>query len=340
MDLDELLVQQGGLLTRTQALAAAVSERQLRAGRARRLVRLRPGVYADESRVAPADAAELLRLRVAAARLLSRVDLVAVGPTAAVLHRLPLLGPTPSRLHHAERKEARPRHHGSSTTLRADEVVDLHGVPVASVARTAVDVARLRGLAAGVVAADAALSRGCTTPELLAVLEGRDRWPGIRVARTAARFADPRSESALESLGRVRCHEQGLPPPELQVWLGDGHECIARVDHYWAQHGTVAEADGAVKYTSVADLYAEKRREDRLREAGYEVVRYTWDDALHRPETIAARVLRAFARSRSTGRRVTGAAPPRVILPPAALQVGCGRDRPRSSGIRPPPRRR
>lgn len=297
VDLDELLAAQGGVVTRAQALAAGVGERQLRPGPGRRLVRVRGGVYADAARLSAADAAARHVVAAAAASLVSAVDLVAVGPTAAVLHGLPLLGPPPARLHLAERKDDRPLHHGASTSFRPEEVVQCGAVLVTTLARTAVDVARGRGFLAGVVAADAVLSRGTARQALLDVLNGRERWPGARAARLAAEFADPRSESPLESVGRARCHEHGLPAPELQVWLGDADGPVARVDKYWAEHRTVAEADGALKYATAADLFAEKRREDRLREAGYEVVRYTWDEALRRPELVVARVLRAFDRA-------------------------------------------
>ena len=45
---------------------------------------------------------------------------------------------------------------------------------------------------------------------------------------------------------------------------------------------------------------------DRLREAGFEVFRFTWDDALHRPDVIAVRARRAFARA--AARRAGGVA--------------------------------
>lgn len=51
-----------------------------------------------------------------------------------------------------------------------------------------------------------------------------------------------------------------------------------------------------VKYSSPEDLRAEKAREDRLREVGYEVVRLTWADLDH-PERVRAKILAAFARS-------------------------------------------
>jgi hypothetical protein len=298
VDLDDVLRRQGRLVTRAQLQDAGVSARQL-TGAGRRLLRVRRGVYTD---LVVADltpwAASVLQVR--AARLTSGVDLVAAGATAALVHDLPLLGRPPVRPCLVERKQDRPEHHGTSATLHAYEVVHV-GVPVTSFARTAFDVARSRGHLAGVLIADAVLARGVRREEL--VPAGRTGWPGAEAARTAAAFADGRSESPLESLGRVRFSEQGLPPPQLQVVVADEDGPFARVDQCWEEHRTVAEADGALKYATTADLFAEKRREDRLRDAGFEVVRYTWDEALHRPGALAARVRRAFARSTSRGRQ-------------------------------------
>jgi len=296
MDLDELLRRQGGVVTRRQALDSGLSARQLRPGK-HRLARLQHGVFADAERLAHPSDAVRQAVHVAGARLVNGVDLVAVGPTAAVLHGIPLLGSAPTRLHLAERKQDRPLHHGASTTLVPAEIVRVAGVPVTSLARTAVDVARARGPAAGVIAADAVLARDIPRSALDAVLERMDRWSGVQGAREAAVFADRRSESPLESFGRWRFAEQGLAAPDLQVWLGDELGYFARVDHHWKAHRTVAEADGALKYGAPADLFEEKCREDRLRDAGYEIVRYTWDDALHSPERLAARLRRAFERA-------------------------------------------
>jgi len=55
----------------------------------------------------------------------------------------------------------------------------------------------------------------------------------------------------------------------------------------------VAEGDIAA---AAEVLWQEKRREDRLRALGLEVVRIVWAD-LYRPEALAARVRQAFARA-------------------------------------------
>lgn len=119
MDLEELLLQQGGVVTHRQALACGAWGRQLRPGG--RLVRLRRDVYAERARLEVLDEPERTALDVAAVRLTTGVDLVAAGRTAALVHGLPVLG-RPRRLDVVERKDLRPRHHGNSTTLRADDV--------------------------------------------------------------------------------------------------------------------------------------------------------------------------------------------------------------------------
>jgi very-short-patch-repair endonuclease len=58
----------------------------------------------------------------------------------------------------------------------------------------------------------------------------------------------------------------------------------------------VLEFDGAGKYLDHADLLAEKDREDRIREMGYEVVRIRWSD-LARPGLLRRRILAAIARA-------------------------------------------
>ena len=57
------------------------------------------------------------------------------------------------------------------------------------------------------------------------------------------------------------------------------------------------EADPFGRRRSAGGLWDEKRREDRLRELGYEVVRVVWSD-LDSPRELAARIRRAVERSR------------------------------------------
>jgi hypothetical protein len=173
-------------------------------------------------------------------------------------------------------------------------------VPLTSVARTVVDVARTSSFRAGVVAADSALRRELTfKADLHSVMTACARWPGIETARQVVAFSDARSESALESIARVAFHEQGLPAPDLQVWVGDDDELIARTDFLWREYRTVGEADGALKYADPSRARAQLERDTRLREAGFEVVHFTWEEIIHSPAQVAARIEAAFQRVRT-----------------------------------------
>jgi hypothetical protein len=98
-----------------------------------------------------------------------------------------------------------------------------------------------------VITADSALHVRLTTrAELQNVLVDCAGWPGARRAMHVVRFAEPKTESPTESVGRVLCLEQGLPPPR-QVVLNDVLD-VARVDFYWPEHVTVLDIDGMVKY--------------------------------------------------------------------------------------------
>lgn len=102
----------------------------------------------------------------------------------------------------------------------------------------------------------------------------------LRDGQQLLRLAGAVAESPLESIARVAFRDCGLPPPELQVWLGGTTEPIGRVDFYWRTYRTIAEVDGALKYDGDDGpnrARQQLRRDMLLREDGFEVVHFTWD---------------------------------------------------------------
>ncbi len=173
-----------------------------------------------------------------------------------------------------------------------------HGLLMTTAARTVIDLARSYPYSAGVALADAALHLELTTHAgMVAVRDACESWPGIQRAAQVIDFADGAAESPLESRSRVTFALGGLPAPILQavILLRDGGR--ARVDFLWTKWRVIGEADGRLKIQRPADLWAEKLREDALRELGYEVVRWTWDEIVNHPEIVVARILRAIARA-------------------------------------------
>ncbi|MBA0126381.1 type IV toxin-antitoxin system AbiEi family antitoxin domain-containing protein [Haloechinothrix sp. YIM 98757] len=310
--------------TVAQARAAgcdrAAIRRALRSGK---WVALRRGIYIEAARLAAvAGCAERRHaIDVAAVRLVLGFDAVAGGNSAARILGIELLTPHSSepvlltdapavkgthRNGYVLRSAALPGHHRATR----------HGVPITSAARTVVDLARTRSFADGVVAADSALRKGLVSiAQLRALLGECSTWSGTTRARRVVGFADPLAESVLESLSRIAIHEQNLPAPRTQVTLGDDHGPRCRVDFLWDDVRVVGEADGLGKYEpgygrSARDvLRAEKRRDEWLADAGYEVLRWGWEDA-NDPPRLARRLRAAFSRGaeRQRGRQQPGAA--------------------------------
>ena len=281
--------RQGFVLLRRQARASGLTDATVRRLVRRRLwtpvahgvVAVLPLSAGNTGRDAAFAAARQEHALASAAAVLVRPDHAVVARSAAILHDLPVL-----RIpRDVEITAYAPRTTGrkpSGVLVRAArlgvfDVTDWCGVPVTTRARTVVDVARhdRRG---GIIAADAAARCSSAQKQIDAALARCAGWPGIRRAREVCALADPRSESPLESLVRLALHDARLPPPELQVVIGDevsGRNY--RVDFLWPEVRLVLEADGRVKYTDDA-LWLEKRREAALQRMGYRVERVFWSD--------------------------------------------------------------
>ena len=76
----------------------------------------------------------------------------------------------------------------------------------------------------------------------------------------------------------------GLPRPQAQVHLTDesGH-FLGRADLFYAEQRLVIEYDGATHRDSLVD---DNRRQNRLIEAGYRVLRLTAADVLGTPPAV------------------------------------------------------
>jgi hypothetical protein len=165
-----------------------------------------------------------------------------------------------------------------------------------------IDLARHLDLVDAVIAIDAALHTRRTDVEELSEALGDCRgWPGTRQATRTIAMADGRRESPLESRSFVFFHEMALPLPEPQAWIEDedGYP-FARVDMLWGDRGVIGECDGAVKYAAAAPsttLLEEKRRQERLEDLGYVVVRWDHHDVTRARTATQQRILRAFARA-------------------------------------------
>ncbi len=199
--------------------------------------------------------------------------------------------------------------HWTADARRAAQVTDVLALPVTSLARTLVDCASTLPGPSGLVVVDSGLRAGADPDELRRVLAGSTGQRGIRRARTVVERGDDRAESAGESLVRWHLLAQGVPGPEPQVAV---ETRLGRrwVDLGWREERLAVEFDGRTKYggegrEAAAAVFAEKRRQDALEEAGWRVLRVTWAD-LRDPPSLASRVRRAL--------RAAGRGPARSVV--------------------------
>jgi hypothetical protein len=228
-----------------------------------------------------------LRIRAAVEELSSQA--VVSHVSAAVLHRLPIWKLPLDRVQVTRPGRCRGGRRGDlvhvhTNTLDPAEIIDLDGLPVTSVERTVLDIARASAFMQAVVVADGAFAREETDLERAwGLLAAMRRWPGVPSARRVLEFADGRSGGVGESRSRVLIAAAGLPAPELQ-WPVPGTPY--ETDFAWPERRTVGEFDGRIKYGRLVKpgqdpgdaVFEEKRREDVIRDRDVGVVRWTWSE--------------------------------------------------------------
>jgi hypothetical protein len=294
------LMQRRDVFTIAEAESVGVSATRVqRLAKAKLLTSLGRGVYTSKDRLDEADEWEEHAIRARGFAAACSTPVFVSGASAVAVRRLRHLG-SPSEL--PEVIAPRSTRGGSTKTryglirrahLPAAHQKDYAGCPVVSKTWAAVDYARSATFAEALVVADAVLEDGATKVGMQRARNAMARWPGIEKVRPVIEHADGRSESVLETLGRVACIEGGLPVPISNAWVGRSRPEF-RVDHLWRWHWVAAEADGALKYRDQDDPAAvvarEKERQWILeRKLGLTVIRYGWDLAYGDRKQLAER---------------------------------------------------
>jgi hypothetical protein len=284
--------QQGGLVTRRQAIDAGYRERELRTLTATHgaWVTVRRGVYVERSLWVCVNETGQWRLRDRAAHLAMTKPHAMSHDSAARLLGLETLNAERPLSHivrpgvGGSRTEHGVKHHLSRVSPREVETVD--GIQVTGLARTALDIGREHGFEAGVVAVDGALRRGVTRQQFTEELELMENWPHITSSRAAVEVGDAGAETVGETMGRLLVLELGIGRPSTQfpvripsglVW------CDLRVGCH------VFEFDGRIKYRrvdngGVADrpvedvLWDERKRQQEICALGLGMSRIIWSD--------------------------------------------------------------
>lgn len=311
---DSAFSRSGGLATAADLLALGVSREQLRRwARNGEITSIAWGVYSPTAWLrSVSDDPRRMHAIAVGAMIKRNPDLVASHESAAYLHGIDVLLPprtTVPRITLTRRPKGPGRSLVSGALIRVamlpdDHVTAAFGIPVTTVARTVMDIARTSGFMEGVAAADSALYKHAAVKvEFAIILQYFAQRRGVVRARQVLDFADGRAESALESVARVRFAQSGIPPAGLQVNIRGAQGFIGRVDFCWDEYRTIAEADGALKYEDQGQgrARAQLARDEKFHDAGWGTFHFTWREIYYEPAPTIDRLRRTFTRNRRQG---------------------------------------
>lgn len=186
--------------------------------------------------------------------------------------------------------------HRSGTLLPGD-ATRRDGIPVTGLQRTLLDLARL-----------------LDARELKSAVRQAQRVHRLDLRPLHARTASPRTDvacarlhalldlyvpveltqSELEAEFLELCVRHRIPLPDLQRRFG-----AQRADFTWSDLRLVVEVDGRGTHDTDVAFLEDRVRDRRRRAEGFEPLRFTWPEVVHRPGEVARELLTAMARRRS-----------------------------------------
>ncbi len=254
-------VNESGLFTRSEALAAGYTDQDLRDPKYRRVIH---GVYA----LSDVPSSHALTCRAASMVLPSSA--VFIGRSAATLHGVELS-------HAGENVEVigkrRYRHQGvypRDLQIAPDEYEQWYDVRLATPPRAAFDLLARFPLERAVAYSDALVHNRVVQVGEVARFVAERRYHGVRHAERAFPYLDGRAESIPESVLRIVLIQGGLAPvPQHQVFAGG--EFLARLDLAFPKRKVAVEYDG-MWHTDVAQERRDRERRARLAVYGWSVI--------------------------------------------------------------------
>jgi hypothetical protein len=191
-------------------------------------------------------------------------------------------------------------------SLSAPDRAVVRGIPCTSVPRTLLDLAA--------VAPRNVLERACDQAEVIGTLDmravrgllvRRAGQQGVRRLATVlgtGEVGEQMAGSPLEKEFLDLCKRARFPLPSINEWLAiEGEEW--QFDFVWHAERLIVEVDGWATHRTRRSFREDRRRDRLLRLAGWEIVRYTWDDVVHDAVRVEREVRSLIAEARTLGGR-------------------------------------
>jgi hypothetical protein len=294
----DLAARQHGAFARWQLTHVPDHDRTIRRRlRAGRWVRAAPGVY--QLAGLPPDPDRPLW-----------VAWLAVGPDAVVSHecageRHGLQPVVTGRLvfttHHGDHHRIPGVVVHQLRDLLPHHVTELGGLPTTTVARTVVDLAAVSGVERLARVVENAVNDKRTTDEaiglVLADVTRRGKWGARKLATVLARRApgEPVPDSELERMLLAAVLAAGNPRPEPQFAQPGRNPRPGCVDFAHPAAKLILEADGRRWHQRIADLERDRARDNEAARAGWQTMRFMWEELVHDPEDVGRAVAEVLA---------------------------------------------
>lgn len=191
--------------------------------------------------------------------------------------------------------------HRDGSIAQVDRTM-LHGIRCTTVARTLLDLA-------GVVPVRE-LRKAVSEAEVLRVLDqtavrrlikrsrGRRGVARLRMLLDEIHPQTKRTRSELERLFLRMCSRAALPDPEVNVSL-DVDGARLEPDFLWRDAGLIVEADSRRYHDTGSAFQHDRRREQRLLEAGWRIARCTWEQVETEPRRLGETIHKLLEHPRS-----------------------------------------
>jgi hypothetical protein len=186
--------------------------------------------------------------------------------------------------------------HGS---LQPQDRTVVEGIPCTTVARTLLDLAGVVGIRElGSAITQAEVLRLFDLAAVREVVRRSRGRRGVARLRLAIAEHDPESELARSELERrflALCRTAGLPVPAVNAPVAlPGGDVVA--DFLWRDARLIVEADSHRFHGTPSAFERDRRRDQQLKRAGWEVVRCTWRQVVDEPHILVATLRTLLAR--------------------------------------------
>lgn len=290
MQIERLLREQAGVISRSQAVAAGMSADQVdRRLRNQRWRRLHPCVYLVADR-------ELTnRARIHAAVLWAGEDSTLSGVAAAWWHQLWDVAPSTIDIT-VPVSQSSPSCRKVRIRRRELDWLDrthLDGLWVTNVALTVLEAAVDLG-GKGQQLLDRALQRRVRYQDLIQAYSRNLGWRGSKAAGDLLSSCADRAASEGERVVIRLMRAAGITGWVRGYWFGG-----CELDFAFVELRVAVEVDGWAWHVDVERFRHDRRKQNALELAGWTVLRFTWHDLTQRPEQVVAEIKSALTR-RST----------------------------------------